>query len=132
MIYAVINDFTGEEVCRYAAVAPTEASGFGFDGYTHHEVPEEAPASPVNPERWRVYVGAFFDRFGPAKIAILADTDPLVQAVIKDASVRKYIDLLGRRDELVQVIGLLQSKGHAVDVAAVVDAEPMASEVWNG
>lgn len=35
-----------------------------------------------------ITVGAFFDRFGPMKWAILADTDPQVRAVILDASVR--------------------------------------------
>ena len=47
-------------------------------------------------------------------------------------SVRNYVDLLGRRDELLQVIGLLDAKGHAVDAVAVLDVEPNEDEVWRG
>ena len=48
---------------------------------------------PLQPEPRHISVGAFFDRFGPAKWAILADGAFAVQAVVKDTSVRKYIDL---------------------------------------
>lgn len=129
--FIVTRNSDGVKVLRYTAAEAQEVNGFDLVSYTHAVAPDTEPA-PVNPEQWKIYVGAFFDRFGAAKIGILADQDPLVQAVIKDATVRKYIDLRGRRDELLQVVGLLQSKGHAVDATAVLDAEPMASEVWNG
>ena len=92
---------------------------------------EPAPAAPIDPAQWRIWVGSFFDRFGAAKIGILSDPDPLVQAVVKDASVRRYIDLIERRDELAQVIGLLNVKGHAVDAVAVLDVLPVMDEVWH-
>ncbi|MFZ3001585.1 MAG: hypothetical protein WA071_14760 [Undibacterium umbellatum] len=38
-------------------------------------------------------IGPFFDRFGVAKMAVLSSTDVGVQAIIKDAQVRKWIDL---------------------------------------
>ncbi len=130
--YAVIEKATGQEVTRYAAMAPVEQD-WPFATHDHTALPEDGVQEPVlDPSRWRIWVGAFFDRFEPHKLSILADPDPFVQAVIKDASVRKYIDLLERRDELVQVIGLLNAKGHAVVAATVLDAEPTDGEVWHG
>lgn len=132
--YIVTRKSDGAEIYRYNADAPIEWSGMEFADHDHIEaapvVTENQPA--VDPTRWRIYVGSFFDRFGAAKLAILSDPDPVVQAVINDASVRNYIDLLGRRDELLQVIGLLNSKGHTVDAAAVLDLEPNNDEVWRG
>lgn len=37
-------------------------------------------------------IGPFFDRFGTAKMAVLTSADAGVQAIIKDAQVRKWID----------------------------------------
>lgn len=132
--YIVTRKTDGAEIYRYNADAPIEWSGMEFADHDHIEaapvVTESNP--PADPTRWRIYVGSFFDRFGAAKLGILSDTDPVVQAVIKDASVRNYIDLLGRRDELLQVIGLLNSKGHTVDATAVLDLEPTDDEVWRG
>ncbi|MFM7008238.1 MAG: hypothetical protein ACKO0Z_02700 [Betaproteobacteria bacterium] len=132
--YIVTRKTDGAEIYRYNADAPIEWSGMEFTGYDHIEAAPvvSEPTQQVDPTRWKIYVGSFFDRFGAAKLAILSDPDPVVQAVIKDASVRNYIDLLGRRDELLQVIGLLNLKGHAVDATAVLDLEPTDDEVWRG
>lgn len=133
--YIVTRKTDGAEIYRYNADAPIEWCGMAFASHDHTEfIPGDnvTPSQPVDPTRWRIYVGSFFDRFGQSKLAILSDPDPAVQAVIKDASVRNYIDLLGRRDELLQVIGLLNIKGHAVDAAAVLDLEPNNDEVWRG
>ncbi|MEN6629065.1 MAG: hypothetical protein ABFC42_05415 [Sulfuricella sp.] len=132
--YIVTRKTDGAEIYRYNADAPIEWSGMEFDSHEHREEPSVVTenTAPVDPARWRIYVGSFFDRFGGAKLAILSDPDPVVQAVIKDASVRNYIDLLGRRDELLKVIGLLNMKGHAVDAVAVLDVEPNNDEVWRG
>ena len=73
-----------------------------------------------------ISVGAFFDRFGPLKWAILADTSPAVQAVIKDASVRSYIDL--DSPDLPAGLALLVSAGHAIDASAVVGNAVQPSE----
>ena len=132
--YTVTLKSTGVAVYRYSADAPVEWQGMGFD--THDHTPDAAPDVPntpaINPDDWRIYVGPFFDRFGAWKLPILASADLLVQAVIKDCTVRKYIHLVDRRAELLQVIGLLQSKGFAVDAAAILDVQPNAEEVFHG
>lgn len=78
------------------------------------------PADSPVPTPRHISVGAFFDRFGPLKWAILADTSPAVQAVIKDASVRSYIDL--DSPDLPAGLALLVSAGHAIDASAVTGA----------
>ena len=134
MIIAVIRKSDQVEVYRYQADAPIEWTGMEFAAHDNTIDPEETvpAAAESDPGRWKIYVGAFFDRFGAHKLAILADQDPVVQAIIKDASVRKYIDLFGRREELLQAIALLNAKGHAVDPVAVLDLEPSDDEVWHG
>ena len=78
----------------------------------------EASAAPSNFRH--ISVGAFFDRFGPLKWAILRDQDDNCKAVVQDASVRKYIDL-GNAD-LPAGLAILQAAGHAIDPAAILDA----------
>ena len=130
MIFVVTNKATGAEVSRYAATQII-AGAFPLADFNHDEHPADEPdAAPV--VTWRIHVGALFDRFGTHKLAILASQDPLVQAIIKDASVRQYIALTERRDELLQAIGLLNSKGFVIDPVAVLDVEPTTDEVWNG
>ena len=91
-------------------------------------VPEPEPAAPApDPTEWLIDVGAFFDRFGPLKWAILADTNPQVQAVVKDASVRSYIDL--DNADLPAGLALMQAAGHAIDAEAIIDAPVGAGEL---
>jgi hypothetical protein len=91
----------------------------------YRELPEpEAP--PAEPEPRHITVGSFFDRFGVHKWAILADTAPTVQALIKDASVRKFIDL--DDPQLPQGLGLLVSAGHAIDTEAIINAPVQPQE----
>lgn len=134
--YIVTHKTTGAEVTRYAAMSPVEQiddMAVPFAEFEHTPLPEDAePVQPVDPALWRIWVGSFFDRFGTHKMSILSDTDQEVQAIIKDASVRQYIDLVESRDELTQAIGLLQARGHAVDLVAILDVEPVADEVWHG
>ncbi|WP_313075885.1 hypothetical protein [Melaminivora sp.] len=78
------------------------------------------PVATAMPEPRRITVGAFFDRFGSAKWSILADSNPQVQAVIRDASVRTYIDL--DNVDLPAGLALLIAAGHAIDADAVIDA----------
>lgn len=74
----------------------------------------------------RVTVGAFFDRFGTEKWPILADTNPSVQALIKDASVRAYINL---DDPQVRTgLEMVVSAGHAIDVDAIITAPIQPNE----
>lgn len=99
-------------------------------------IADEAFAEQHHPGAWRVAnqqdeptevqasrhisVGAFFDRFGALKWAILADPSPQVKAVVQDASVRSYIDL--DNADLPAGIALLQAAGHAINAEAVVGA----------
>lgn len=131
--FTVTNKATGQLVYRYESDESIEWSGMEFATHDHAAV--AAPAAPpktIVPSEWWMHVGPFYDRFGAFKLAILSSADPLVQAVIKDTAVRKYIDLVGRRAELLQVIDLLQSKGFAVSAAAILDVKPTAAEVFNG
>lgn len=72
-------------------------------------VPEPEPTpftwDQAGPEyRW-IEVGSFYDRFGAAKVPALASADPTVQALVRDAQVRKYIDLA--RPDVQQFIAYL-------------------------
>lgn len=86
---------------------------------------QDEPVSVPLPRH--ISVGAFFDRFGPLKWAILADTNPQVQAVVKDASVRAYIDL--DNADLPAGLALMQAAGHAIDAEAIIDAPVGAWEL---
>lgn len=65
-----------------------------------------------------ISVGAFYDRFGPAKWSILSDESPQVRAVVRDASVRKYIDL--DNADLPAGLAILQAAGHAIVPEAIL------------
>lgn len=96
--------------------------------YSHYR---EAPVpEPERAEDWHISRGAFFDRFGAQKWPILASTDPLVQAVITDCTVRQYIDLRGRAADIGAALDLLISKGFAIDKAAILNTKPTGSEVF--
>ena len=72
-------------------------------------VPEPEPAVPApDPTEWLIDVGPFFDRFGPAKLAVLSSSDAAVRALVTDLQVRKWIDL--KRADVAQGIDLLISK----------------------
>lgn len=79
-----------------------------------------APTPPVvpNPTEWLIDIGPFFDRFGVHKIPILANTDVVVQAIIKDTMSRKWIDL--SLQSVSDAIDVLILKGHAVDKTAIL------------
>ena len=134
-LFVVTEKASGSEVTRYVAIAATESVGYSFADFDHAETPE-APEQPVvvDPALWRIDVGSFFDRFGDAKLAILASENTIVKAMITDASVRKYISLIERKDELTQMLGLLQSlvPGIGIDVTAILETEPTDAERWNG
>lgn len=134
-LFVVYDKATGSEVTRYVAIAATESVGYSFADFDHAETPD-APEQPVvvDPALWRIDVGSFFDRFGDAKLAILASENTIVKAMITDASVRKYISLIERKDELTQMLGLLQSlvPGIGLDVTAILETEPAEAERWNG
>lgn len=80
---------------------------------------------PIQAQR-HISVGAFYDRFGSAKWGILADTTPSVVAVIRDASVRAYIDL--DNAQLPMGLHILTDAGHSIDEDAVLHAPVLESE----
>lgn len=81
-----------------------------YDPITEPEAPK--------PTRY-ITVGAFFDRFGTQKWAILQDSNPLVQALIKDCSVRKFIDL--DAVDLPDGLQLVVNAGHNIDIDYILN-----------
>ena len=74
------------------------------------------PPAVVHPWDRLIDIGPFLDRFdlfGGQKIAILANPDVVVQAIIKDVMCRKWIDLA--RTDVGQAIDVIISKGHSVN-----------------
>ena len=104
-----------------------EGQGWNFTGHAWVAAPLNPPqAAPIPVGPRRMAVGSFFDRFGPAKWAILADPSPAVQALVKDCSVRSFIDL--DRADLPAALALLVQAGHAVDVEKILGAPVQAGE----
>jgi hypothetical protein len=87
--------------------------GWVYDGSTFN------PPAP-EPEVRHITVGAFFDRFGDQKWPILADTNASVQALIKDASVRKWINL--DDPQVLTGLQMVQAAGHDIDPTAIINA----------
>lgn len=120
MLYELVVD--GVVINRVLADAAFMAQHYPQGGY---RLAAEQPPTET-PEQRHISVGAFFDRFGGAKWAILSSPDPLVQALIRDVSVRRYIDL--SRPDLLQGLMLVQSKGFDIDPGVIVDAPVQPSE----
>ena len=97
-----------------------EAGGLVIWEWPTGDVPQQADIR-------RISVGAFFDRFGPLKWAILADTAPTVQAVVRDASVRKFIDL--DNPDLPAGLQIIVAAGHPIDTAAIVETSIQPEEL---
>ena len=86
------------------------------------------PVIPVLASDWWIDIGPFFDRFGAQKIPILASTDPVVRAIILDCTVRKYIDLQGRKSDIEAAMDILIAKGFNIDKASIVETLPSVAE----
>lgn len=97
----------------------TVGAGWAWDGQAFAAPPAPDPGPQPAVVR-HISVGAFFDRFGPMKWAILRDPDDNCRAVVMDASVRKYIDL--DNPDLPAGLAILQAAGHAIDPTAILDA----------
>lgn len=94
--------------------------GWTYDGALFH------PPEPT-PEPRHISVGAFYDRFGDQKWPVLADTNPSVQALIKDTQVRKWINL---DDPQVRTgLDMVKAAGHNIDVDAVITAPVQPNEL---
>ncbi|OZI44489.1 hypothetical protein CEK29_07085 [Bordetella genomosp. 5] len=59
----------------------------------------------VDGRYWWIGVGAFYDRFAGAKIAVLARADPTIQAMVRDTQIRQYIDL--KRTDVGQLVAYI-------------------------
>lgn len=86
------------------------------------------PEPPAPPEQRFIFVGSFFDRFGVHKWPILADSNPMVQALVKDCQVRRCIDL--DSPDLPAGLGILVQAGHAIDPEEVINAHIKEYERW--
>ena len=96
-------------------------------------VPDTPVPAPVNPTEWLIDIGAFFDRFGAAKMAVLTSADAGVRAILADLQVRKWIDL--KRPDVGQGLQYVGSVVPAVTAELqasilndpVTDSESLAS-----
>lgn len=113
-----------DAVINVTDLNPKPAVGWAY-GEGVFTAPTE-PETPAPAEPRHITVGAFFDRFGAAKWEILASTDPLVQAMVRDVSVRKFIDL--DRPDLLQGLVMVQSRGLDIDPQAIVSAPVQPEE----
>jgi hypothetical protein len=93
--------------------------GQAFDAKTGVFTDPEVPAPT---EQTHISVGAFFDRFGASKYAILSSPNPMVKALVKDASVRTKEGVSLTSPTLLAGLNLLQNLGFEMDVKAVIDA----------
>lgn len=106
---------------NWTHIEPPDTEGYAiFDGvkfFTRDTYPESA----APPQEQRIItVGAFFDRFGDQKWAILSSNDPLVAALIQDVSVRRYIDL--DDPQLPSGLDMLIEAGIEINVEAILNA----------
>lgn len=120
MIYEILN---GETVVN-TIVADLAFMTTNYPDGNYREV--FVPEPPAPSELRHITVGAFFDRFGDQKWPILADTNPSVQALIKDASVRAYINL---DDPQIRAgLDMVVGAGHTIDVNSVITSPVQPSE----
>ena len=134
--YRVIRKSDGAQVYEYSYETAVTLPEYPDETHEHVAQPDQLEVDdtrPVDVTQWRIYVGAFFDRFGSDKVPILASDNAIVQAMIKDASVRQYIGLVERKAELTQMLGMLQTlvAGINLDVTAILETEPTAEERWS-
>jgi hypothetical protein len=114
MIYEILN---GQTVIN-AIVADLAFMQSAYPEGNYRELVAPEPPAPLDVRH--ITVGSFFDRFGDQKWPILADTNAGVQALIKDASVRKWINL---DDPQVRTgLDMVVAAGHAIDVDAIITA----------
>ena len=87
---------------------------------------QEPQVEEAKPWEWLIDVGAFFDRFGAAKMAVLTSGDPGVQAILKDTQIRKWLDL--RLPDVVQSVAYVGTKVPAVtaELQAAILTTPVA------
>lgn len=100
--------------------------GWTYDGTAFH-----APVvvAPVDPCKWLIDLGPFYDRFGAAKMPVLLSTDATAKAIIADLNIRKWVDL--SRADVAQGLAYIGSVVPSVTAAlqtAIVQAPVAAAE----
>ena len=95
--FEVIRKSDGVAITTYTSEGKVEWVGMEYAEYDHNDITfrnnHVEPTGVVDPCRTLIDIGPFFDRFGSAKMAILTSTDLVVQAILTDVSVRKWVDL---------------------------------------
>ena len=95
-------------------------------GSVIREIDWPVVAAPVvNPTEWLIDIGPFFDRFGPARMAVLSSQDATVRAIVQDSMARKWIHL--QRPEVAQGLAYIGSMVPAV--TAQLQAEIVSTPV---
>lgn len=122
IVTQAIESDTNPDGINGAWVACGNDVGFG-DTYDGTDFARPVPPAPPR----LVSVGAFFDRFGPLKWAILASADATVSALIADCSVRKHIDL--DNPDLPAGLALVVAAGYAVDPEEILTAAILPKEL---
>lgn len=72
------------------------------------EIVIDTGEKPVYDTSSLIDIGPFFDRFGVAKMAVLMSSDPVVQAILRDVQVRKWIDL--SRQDVMDSLNYITTK----------------------
>ena len=95
--FEVVRKSDGVAITTYMSEDKIEWVGMEFVSYDHNDITlrlvPAITAMAVEPCQSLIDIGPFFDRFGSAKMAILTSTDLVVQAILTDVSVRKWVDL---------------------------------------
>lgn len=88
----------------------------------------QAPESLPSPTAWLIDIGPFFDRFGPAKMAVLTSMNAGVKAILADTQVRKWIDL--QRADVAQSVAYIASVVASVtpELQAAILTTPVSPE----
>lgn len=113
---------------NWTHIAPPDGPGYHiFDGhkwFTREEYPKPPARGPKREAQ--ITVGEFYDRFGEHKYEVLSSDDALVQAMIKDVSVRGHVNL--DDPQLISGLQELTSRGFPIDVEQII-GRPIEDEV---
>jgi len=113
-----------ESIIEVSQYFPRPSAGWTWDSVNGFRNTSEEPTA-ITSNRF-ISVGSFYDRFGPLKWQILSDQSPIVQALIKDASVRRYIDL--NSPDLLAALNLVRNAGYNIDLDKFINSPILESE----
>lgn len=121
-----VNEITSsyESIIEVSQYFPRPSAGWTWDSINGFVNPLQE--NQVQSSTRYISVGSFYDRFGSLKWQILSDQNPLVQALIKDASVRRYIDL--NSPDLLAALNLVRNAGYNIDLDKFINSPILESE----